>query len=278
MKVHSFYIEEAEKHGVEKAVILYNLRFWLEKNKANGSNEHDGYYWTYNSAKAFSDLFPYFKERKINRLLNQLEEDGQILSGCFNKKGYDRTKWYSMPEFAVNNSNISTVALDDTPLVNSDKWISQNCQMDKSEMTNALVNSDRPIPDINTDSKPNSKPDTYKPEKPEGVSDEIWSDLLITRKKAKATDTKTAWNVIYSQLKKAQQETGHSLDDILTVWIFKGWRGFKCDYYLSEIRKTNTGNSHANNQSANSKPNHFDQLRAEAAAKYGNASTIRTVN
>lgn len=278
MKVHSFYIEEAEKHGVEKAVILYNLRFWLEKNKANGSNEHDGYYWTYNSAKAFSDLFPYFKERKINRLLNQLEEDGQILSGCFNKKGYDRTKWYSMPEFAVNNSNISTVTLDDTPLVNSDKWISQNCQMDKSEMTNALVKNDRPIPDINTDSKPDSKPDTYKPEKPEGVSDEIWSDLLITRKKAKATDTKTAWNVIYSQLKKAQQETGHSLDDILTVWIFKGWRGFKCDYYLSEIRKTNTGNNHANNQSANSKPNHFDQLRAEAAAKYGNASTIRTVN
>lgn len=51
--------------------------------------------------------------------------------------------------------------------------------------------------------------------------------------------------------------------------------------WLDEIEQPQTtyqGNSHANNQSANSKPNHFDQLRAEAAAKYGNASTIRTVN
>lgn len=51
--------------------------------------------------------------------------------------------------------------------------------------------------------------------------------------------------------------------------------------WLDEIEQPQTtyqGNNHANNQSANSKPNHFDQLRAEAAAKYGNASTIRTVN
>lgn len=42
------------------------------------------------------------------------------------------------------------------------------------------------------------------------------------------------------------------------------------------------GNNHANHQSANSKPNHFDQLRAEAAAKYGNpqpnTGELRTVN
>ena len=274
MKVHSFYIEEAEKHGVEKAVILYNLRFWLEKNKANKTNEHDGYYWTYNTAEAFTKLFPYFSKHKVNRLLKQLEADGYVLTGCYNKKGYDRTKWYSLPEFSVKEAS----SQEDTPFCKNAKCNLQNCEVHFAELQNPFCGSATPIPDINTDSKPDSKPDTYKPEKPEGVSDEIWSDLLITRKKAKATDTKTAWNVIYSQLKKAQQETGHSLDDILTVWIFKGWRGFKCDYYLSEIRKTNTGNNHANNQSANSKPNHFDQLRAEAAAKYGNASTIRTVN
>lgn len=55
----------------------------------------------------------------------------------------------------------------------------------------------------------------------------------------------------------------------------------RCDDSVAryhQMNNQNTGNSHANNQSANSKPNHFDQLRAEAAAKYGNASTIRTVN
>ena len=55
----------------------------------------------------------------------------------------------------------------------------------------------------------------------------------------------------------------------------------RCDDSIAryhQMNNQNTGNNHANNQSANSKPNHFDQLRAEAAAKYGNASTIRTVN
>lgn len=244
MKVHSFYIEEAEKHGVEKAVILYNLRFWLEKNKANSSNEHDGYYWTYNSAKAFSDLFPYFKERKINRLLNQLEEDGQILSGCFNKKGYDRTKWYSMPEFAVNNSNISTVALDDTPLVNSDKWISQNCQMDMSILTDALVNSDRPIPDSKPDTKPNSKPDVKsapktkaknKVEKPTDVSSQVWSDFLELRKTKKAPLSVTAWNQAKKQVDQAMDKTGHSLEQVMTEWVLAGWTGFKCEWYLNRV-------------------------------------------
>jgi len=32
-KVYLFNVDEAVKHGVEKAVILYNLRYWLEKTK-----------------------------------------------------------------------------------------------------------------------------------------------------------------------------------------------------------------------------------------------------
>lgn len=51
----------------------------------------------------------------------------------------------------------------------------------------------------------------------------------------------------------------------------------------SQPVKTNyQGNNHANHQSANSQPNHFDQLRAEARAKYGNSQPntgeLRTVN
>ncbi|KAF0567400.1 hypothetical protein FQV37_2256 [Psychrobacter nivimaris] len=58
----------------------------------------------------------------------------------------------------------------------------------------------------------------------------------------------------------------------------------RCDEAVSRYHqpvKTNyQGNNNAINQSANSQPNHFDQLRAEAAAKYGNPqpSEPRTVN
>ena len=54
---HSFDVAEATKYGIEKAVILNNLRFWLEKNKANNINSGDGYYWTYNSASAYAKRF-----------------------------------------------------------------------------------------------------------------------------------------------------------------------------------------------------------------------------
>lgn len=60
----------------------------------------------------------------------------------------------------------------------------------------------------------------------------------------------------------------------------------RCDEAISRYHQTQQtnyqGNNHANHQSANSQPNHFDQLRAEAAAKYGNTQPntgeLRTVN
>ena len=130
-KSHVFSVDDAIKYGVEKAVILQNLRFWLEKVKANDKDDHkhDGYYWTYNSARAFSELFPYFGERKVQRLLTQLENDGVIMSGNYNKIAYDRTKWYSMPEFSII----------------------QNCQMEGKDLSNGNTQSVEPIPDVITD-------------------------------------------------------------------------------------------------------------------------------
>lgn len=298
MKVHSFYVEEAEKHGVEKAVILYNLRFWLEKNKANSTNLHDGYYWTYNSAKAFAALFPYYKASKIERLLRQMESDGLILSGNYNKAGYDRTKWYSMPDFSLESLAISQSSNMKNGDCKNEECNLQNCSMESSNMKNAICKSEAPIPDSKPNDKPVNKTDSknasegkkkstrYKPVKPESVSEQVWNDLLILRKETKASNTKTAWTPIYSGLEKAQQATGHSLDQIITFWISKAWKGFNADWYLNaqpKPQQTNyQGNNNANHQSANSQPNHFDQLRAEAAAKYGNTQPntgeLRTVN
>lgn len=129
MKYHSFSIDDAKEHGVEKAIILNNLRFWLEKNKANDKNAYEGFYWTYNSARAFAKLFPYFTPSKISRLLKQMETDGLILTGNYNKHTYDRTKWYSLPEYSI-------VEKDETHF---------------AEMKNGNCRSEQPIPYTNTD-------------------------------------------------------------------------------------------------------------------------------
>jgi hypothetical protein len=92
--MHSFDPNIAQRVGVNAAVIYQNIVWWCEKNAANDRHFHDGRHWTYNSIKAFDALFPYLTSKQIRTALDKLETDGLVLSGTFNKAGYDRTKWY----------------------------------------------------------------------------------------------------------------------------------------------------------------------------------------
>ncbi len=146
---HHFHIEVAIKYGVEEAVIIYNLAYWIKHNKANKQNLYDGYYWTFNSARAFEELFPYFNSKKISRLLNKLEEAGAIKSGNYNKVVYDRTKWYAI----CDEELIKFYKLSEQ--YKSGKSISQNCPMEKTELSNGFDETVQPIPDIKPNIKPN---------------------------------------------------------------------------------------------------------------------------
>ena len=133
---HSFKIEDAKKYGVECAVLLYNLRHWLEKNVANEKHIHDGRVWTYNSTKAFADLFPYLSEKQIYRRLQKLEKEGILLTGNYNNHEYDRTKWYSIDE--------------------TEYCISHNRKNHSPKSENENSESGETIPDINTDINTNN--------------------------------------------------------------------------------------------------------------------------
>ena len=121
---HAFNVAEAVAYGVESAILLNNVRFWLANNKANKKNDHEGFWWTYNSGAAFSELFPYMKERSISRNLKTLCDAGILQSGCFNKMKYDRTLWYTIPlEFAVNSPQAAPLTI-----CQNGEWNNQNTQ------------------------------------------------------------------------------------------------------------------------------------------------------
>lgn len=128
---HSFDVEIAKKYGINAAVLLKNIYFWIEKNRANGKHCYDGYYWTYNSKKAFAELFPYMNERQIDYALKKLINDGIIITGNYNENKYDRTNWYAITKMGYS--------------------ILQNCEMDLTILSNRNDNIVEPIPDINTD-------------------------------------------------------------------------------------------------------------------------------
>ena len=95
--LHSFDQEIAQSVGMVAAVIYQNLKFWCAHNHANDRHQHEGETWTYNSVKAFQELFPYLTEKQIRTALELLEERGMIRSGNFNETAYDRTKWFCLP-------------------------------------------------------------------------------------------------------------------------------------------------------------------------------------
>lgn len=96
--MHSFDPQIAVKVGVNAAIIYANISWWCAKNAANGHNVHDGRAWTYNSVRAWTELFPYMTAKQVRSALSTLEDDGLIVSGEYNESAYDRTKWYAPKE------------------------------------------------------------------------------------------------------------------------------------------------------------------------------------
>ena len=86
----------AEQVGIVPAILYQNIGYWVDKNTVNGTNFYDGYYWTYNSVKAFAKLFPYMTAKQIRTGLEKLEKLGFVKTGNYNKEVFDRTKWYTI--------------------------------------------------------------------------------------------------------------------------------------------------------------------------------------
>lgn len=176
MADHHFNVEIAKECGVNASILFSNIAYWIEHNKANGINFHDGHYWTFNSMKAFSELFPYFSEKQIKTALKKLEDDGLIMTGNYNKLPFDRTKWY-----AVTNKGYT--------ILNQGNANEQNVPIDETEKSNEIRpegqmrfdQKDRAIPDINTDEKRNivNKKERKKDKEKQTSYDEIINNMVV---------------------------------------------------------------------------------------------------
>lgn len=139
---HYFDTKIAELYGVNCAILLQNIWHWVRKNEANGRHFHDGYYWTYNSTKAFADLFPYLSQKQVRTALEKLVEENIITAGNYNEMKYDRTLWYAVTE--------------------KGRSILLEGQMHLPSEANGNALQGKPIPDVNADTKPNKKPNRKK--------------------------------------------------------------------------------------------------------------------
>lgn len=127
---HSFNVEIAKEYGIVEAILLKHIYYWILKNKANNKYFYDDNYWTYNSTKAFAELFPYLSERQVKYALKKLVDLGIIIKGKYNQNSYDKTNWYAITKFGYS--------------------IIQKCSFDRTKLSNRMDTNVQPIPDINT--------------------------------------------------------------------------------------------------------------------------------
>lgn len=142
---HSFNIEIAKDVGINSAVLLNQIYWWVKKNEVDERNFYDGKYWTYNSKKGFCKYFPYFSERQIEYALKKLIDEGYVITGNYNTSPYDRKLWYSITE--------KSYRILENP-------IQQNCGIEKQKTWNQNTNFCEPIAVNKTISKPVKKSKT----------------------------------------------------------------------------------------------------------------------
>ncbi|MBU0279165.1 MULTISPECIES: DUF6017 domain-containing protein [unclassified Gemella] len=87
----------AREIGLNEALILQQINYWIEINKKTGNNFYEGRYWTYNSIRKWQENdFDYMSFDTVKRTFAKLEKQGYLLSGNFNKDPRDKTKWYTL--------------------------------------------------------------------------------------------------------------------------------------------------------------------------------------
>lgn len=115
----------AKELGLNEAIVLQQIHFWLESNKKADINFIDGRYWTFNTMSDWhKNDFDYMSIATLRRTFKNLEDKGYLIAGNFNKNKMNTTKWYSIDYDAleelyksldgkrVNTSDIQDVDID----------------------------------------------------------------------------------------------------------------------------------------------------------------------
>ena len=210
----------AKEHGVDEAILYNYLCYWVTKNKANDKHFYDGFTWTYNSHKAFGELFPFWSRSKIQRIISSLEEKGFVIKGNYNQLPYDRTTWYALPKFAPS--------------------IVQNCTTHCSDLGNGVSKNEQPIPNYyqNTKQITNIKKEkNNKKKKIQNDFSDIFSsytanadliDVLYSflemRNTLKPKPTVKAMQLVLNKLDKITSDDSIKIQ-ILENSIMHGWKG-----------------------------------------------------
>lgn len=85
-----FYPSLGKAFGVLGALLIQQVHYWTLVNPKG----REGEVWTYNTSEKWAQQLEVYQPETVRKTLRELEKQGVIIVGNFNKRGFDRTHWY----------------------------------------------------------------------------------------------------------------------------------------------------------------------------------------
>jgi len=187
--VRLFNADLADLIGLNEAIMLQQIHYWLEINEKAGRNKIDDRFWTYSTLDDWVERdFRFWSKSTVQRTLNSLKAKHLIVTANHNKLQIDRTVWYS-----IDYDVLKRLEIENEGMTTSD---SQSDHIDESK-GNPLKSSEKP-PDVvssggmTTPCGQNDHMDQVNVSPPCGQSDHtITRDLNRDQPKSTGTGTDT---------------------------------------------------------------------------------------
>lgn len=217
--------------GLNEAIVLQQLHYWICHNADKNRNFKDGHYWTYNSYKEWEKEFPFWSSSTIKRTFTSLEKQNLVISANYNKLKIDKTKWYTIDYKAYGQLTGQPMGQND--LSSGSKWSDEE----------VILTS--PLPDVNSEtssettnskdiySRDESRRPTSKDSAEENICLEVRQNIIgYLNKKCKTqykATTKTTTKHINARFRE-----GFTEDDFVKVIDkkVKEWKGTDMEKYL----------------------------------------------
>lgn len=126
----------------DKAIILQQIDYWLD----HSNNIRDGHKWVYNSVADWQKQFLWISPSTLTRKLKSLEDQGLLITGNYNKRKFDKTKWYRIDYDEFNKIEKAFSQNDQTIMSFWVNGVSQNDITNTREYTDNntdIINSNK---------------------------------------------------------------------------------------------------------------------------------------
>lgn len=116
---YRFLLEHAQRYGDREAIFLYNLIYWLKRNRKRGHNLVQSKvikanrFWSYNTNKALCEIFSFWTPDKLRTIIKSLVSQGVMLAEILSKDKRDRTLWFGLSDERM---------IDEVVFEDEDEW------------------------------------------------------------------------------------------------------------------------------------------------------------